>query len=146
MGTSVDNGYPLRQVEEVPYRKRRTNYMKTPPLDILLRYIPQVVVPPEDFANTDDSEVVVNQQSPVIPPPASTSRSLSYPPPRPPQPLRKYSIHSSLLFSPYPFPLHPPITLLCFPLLDLLSLSRTHTSSSSLIQLCYVSCSALKTI
>ena len=54
--------------------------MKTPPLDILLRYIPQVVVPPEDLANTDDSEVVVNQQSLVIPPPASTSRTLSYPP------------------------------------------------------------------
>ena len=73
--------------------------MKTPPLDVLLRYIPQEVDPPEDVANTDESEAVVNEQSPVNPPPASTTRTLSYPPPGPPQPLRKYSLHCALLLS-----------------------------------------------
>ena len=63
VGTSVVSGYPFNQYEESPYRRRRMSYMKTPPLDVLLRYIPQVEYPPEDFANTEDSEVVVNQQS-----------------------------------------------------------------------------------
>ena len=102
VGTSVVSGYPINQYQESPYRRRRMNYMKRPPLDVLLRYIPQVEYPPEHFANTDDSEVLVNQQSPVNPPPASTTRSLSYPLPRPPQPLRKHSLHCSRLFSLHP--------------------------------------------
>ena len=59
VGTSVVSKYPINQYEESPYRWRRMSYMKTPPLDVLLQYIPQVEYPPENFANTDDSEVVV---------------------------------------------------------------------------------------
>ena len=63
--------------------------MNSPPLDVLLRYIPQVVYPPENVGNTDDSEVEIKEKSQVNPPPASTTRSLSYPSSRPPQLLRK---------------------------------------------------------
>ena len=41
----------------------------------------------------------VNEQWPVNPTPASTTRSLSYTPPRPPQLLRKHSLHCYLLVS-----------------------------------------------
>ena len=121
--TSVFNGCPVTQYEEAPYRRRRMSHMKSPPIDVLLRYIPRVVYPPENFANTDDPEVVVNEQSPVNPPPASTTRSLSYPPPRPPQPLPKYSFDCSLLFPTF----HNP-SLNCTALLP--SLSSTLISHS----------------
>ena len=92
--------YPFNQYEEDHYRFRRMSHMKTLPLDVFLRYIPRVVYPPENFAKTDDSEVMVNEQSSFNHPPDSTTRSLSYPPPRPPQPLHKYFLHcSSLTFS-----------------------------------------------
>ena len=116
VNTSVFNGYPVTQYEEAPYRRRRMSYMKTPPLDVLLRCIPRVVYPPEIVGNTVASEVEVNERFPVSPPPASTTRSLSYPPPRPPQPLRKYS-PTAPYFS---FPIHAPTELLCIPLLYLL--------------------------
>ena len=136
VGTSVVSGYPINQYEESPYRRQRICNMKTPPLDVLLRYIPQVVYPPEDFANIDDSEVVVNQQSPVNPPPTSTTRSLSYPPPRPPQPLRKYSLQCSLL----PFPSLSPNCTALFPS----PWSALPLTSTSQIELCYVCCSTLE--
>ena len=82
---------------------------------------PRVVHPPENFANTDDSEVVVNEQSPVNHPPTSTTRSLSYPPPRPPQPLPKYSFDCSLLFPTF----HNP-SLNCTALLPSLSSTLTY--------------------
>ena len=110
--------------EESPYRRRRMSYMKTLPLDVLLRYIPQVEFPPEDFANTDDSEVVVNQQSPVNTPH------------RPPQPLRKYSLHCSLLSFLSPSPNRT--ALLPSPS------SALPLTSTSQLELCYVSCSALE--
>ena len=136
--TSVFNVYPVTQYEEAPYRRRRMIHMKTPLLDVLLRYIPRAVYPPENVANNDESEVVVNEQSPVNPPPASTTRSLSYPSPRPPQPLRKYSFRCSILLPTFSNP-----SLNCTALLTSLSSALLLTSTSH-IKLCYVSCSALE--
>ena len=82
--TSVFNGHPINQYEEAPYGRRRMSHMKSPPLDVLLRYNPQVVYLSENVSITDDSELVVNEQSLVNPVPASTTRSLPYSPSQPP--------------------------------------------------------------
>ena len=132
------SGYSINQYEEAPYRRQKMSYMKTPPLDVLLRYILQVVYPPENVDNIDDSEVVVNEQSPHNPPPAPTTRSLSYPPPQLLQPLRKYSFHCSLLFPTFPNP-----SLNCTALLPSLSSALPLTSTSH-VKLSYVRRSALE--